>query len=979
VKIFGKEYYQCTYTGGPYPAGPLTYRAEAFDSYGNKGISEEKTIDVTGLTLLPTERISRPTIPPEEIPMPCYISGRLYDFKYYSKTLRVKICEAEMTGDFRIDPFTGEVRGGVVWDCKPDGYIWYENVTRLWAGEEGYRMPGPMAYQVQVPCDGSYLIEPVYQPYGDECEWHGSWIPSKDRVVVMNGTHGQHQEGYDFTFEPLELTPPAITEVSYPENLDGLRLHYWCSPPREFVKVRAYDDASGIQRIKINGNLTATGFISDENGPLLMLDYPNPDRTTFFNISQECTESPCVVNFEGFSDDYPEFTKIDLNLRVSVCDGAGNSVSSSYHKTYTPEGDLEIVSVEPVQVVYGAPLVKNKATAFRVKVNSHFHYPVETKFRLELPDAMWYKTPPEGISFGEEGPPEVWGPIKIPAYARDYEIMLPIISDWQKEQYVSVSNPAGVISRSRFGENVPDTRSVPRPKADRVSFTVVIDPDREITETDEGNNRLVSSDYEVVTTKRFHVYFVLQVKNSTENNLLYCRNFNCPNGCCGNPTCAGGSRTLNDVCGEVKELAKNTAEYLLGVYPVPDSKMMYTVDCNVKYRDDYGNFMGSMVDLAKENDYDYVLAVQPWGRCGCCVPGSDGCYIELYGQPPNAAHELGHGIQEIEYECYSCTPRDCPDCTEVCCDACTISDGFWVNKWIKYKTPRDGPPTYYQDSVGTVTERWTRLERPQTCEGRELPGGYNHLLQIFTDESDPKVLLVSGIVYKNGSVKLEPFKILESGRIDIESGEKGDYYIVLIDSQQRILDKFGFNVSFEMFKPEGIVEMNQTPFVYRIEWKDGTKRIELQDKEGNVLASRDVSPNKPEVKVLYPDGGDVWEKGKTYKVKWEASDKDEDVLTYSLAISMNNGETWLPVDIDIKGNEYDLNTIGLEEGENYLIKVRATDGVNTDEDVSDNTFSVALEAEKAKEFTTQYLVIGAIIAIITLFAVVYLIRRRKKK
>lgn len=367
------DYWQCVYTGGPYPAGTLTYRAEALDSEDNRGVSAERTINVTGLTL-PTE----PKVPREEIPIPCYISGRLYDFKYYSKTLRVKICEAEMTDGFRIDPFTGEVQGEVVWDCKPEGNIWYENVTRLWAGEERYGMPGPMEYQVQVPCDGFYLIEPVYQPYGDECEWQGSWIPSKGSSVRMNGTS---QSGYDFTFEPVELTPPAITEVSYPENLHGLDLHSCWGTPREFLRIRAFD-ASGIQRIKIDGNLTATGFISDDSGPLLILDYPNPDRTTFFNISQECNGSPCVVNFTGFCADYPEFTKIDLDFRVSVCDGAGNSVSNSYHKTYMPEGDLEIVSVEPVQVVYGAPLIKGKNTAFRVKVNSNFDYPVETKFRL---------------------------------------------------------------------------------------------------------------------------------------------------------------------------------------------------------------------------------------------------------------------------------------------------------------------------------------------------------------------------------------------------------------------------------------------------------------------------------------------------------------------------------------------------------------------------------------------------------------------
>jgi len=181
-----------------------------------------------------------------------------------------------------------------------------------------------------------------------------------------------------------------------------------------------------------------------------------------------------------------------------------------------------------------------------------------------------------------------------------------------------------------------------------------------------------------------------------------------------------------------------------------------------------------------------------------------------------------------------------------------------------------------------------------------------------------------------------------------------------------------------MMKPEGMEELDSVPFVYRIEWKEGTKKIELQDKDGNVLASREVSPNKPEIKVLHPNGGEVFAKGEKIKIRWETSDKDNDVLTCSLAISQD-GENWLPIDIDIKANEYELNTIGLKEGE-YLIKVRTTDGVNTAEDVSDGMFSIKLAPEKPKT-QTHYpvLILGAIIAIIAVLTVAYLLRRHKKK
>jgi len=49
----GGKYWECIYTGGPYEAGPLTYRAEAIDSYKNKGFSEEKSIDVSETEFFP--------------------------------------------------------------------------------------------------------------------------------------------------------------------------------------------------------------------------------------------------------------------------------------------------------------------------------------------------------------------------------------------------------------------------------------------------------------------------------------------------------------------------------------------------------------------------------------------------------------------------------------------------------------------------------------------------------------------------------------------------------------------------------------------------------------------------------------------------------------------------------------------------------------------------------------------------------------
>jgi len=950
-EYFWKDnYWQCIYVGGPYPVGTLTYKAEAFDPEGNKGVSVEKTINVTGMEWKP---------PPAELVLPCYISGRLYNFTYYSKTLRVKISEAAIIG--------GSCSPTPPFSClepiiiyKPGGAVWYVNVTRLWAGEEHYRMPGPMEYQAQVSCNGTYLIQPVFQPYGDECEWQGTWIPSKANSIVMNGTS---VTGYDFTFSPIDdTTAPGIDVRTGPVRA-----------PAEFrgqgnwnLSVYA-SDSNGIQKIKITGNRTVSFFASNESGPLPR-GMPAGMITPVF---KECNTSPCEISIPYFENG----ESISFDLRISACDGVGNKVETSYSRKFPDEtGDVSIVSVEPVQVVYGAPLVKYKGTAFRVKVNSNFPYPIETRFRLTLPETQWNVIQFTGWSY-----PEIWGPIKIPANATNYEVMLPIIPDWQRDMNVSATNPAGLMRyECEGGVCRPDIRVLPKPIADSVSFSVEIDPGNGIRETNEGNNVMASSDYEVVTTKIFKVYFAIHAGGDMPDSTLGYLNET-------HVFCRGTheTKTLDEVRTETKEFAKDTAEYLLGVAPIADGKIIYTVDSTIRNEASYDHgYMDYMIALAKENDFDYVLSVEPCDCCGCCGVGSSGCFIGLKGTGANGAHELlGHGIQRIEYECYAPSPDACPNCTEVASEACAASEGFWVNKWISYKSGHWSvpwnvtPPTYYMDGVGPTWDRWQRLYPTwRYSDGGELNGGYLQLAERLEDERDPEVLLTRGIINKDGSATLGPCMILGNATVDIEGGGEGDYYLVLMDSQGRVLNKAGFNLSFYMMKTEGRVELDKVPFVYRIEWEEGTKRIEVQDKNGNVLASREVSPNTPEVEVLYPNGGEVWEKGKTYNITWEASDEDGDVLTCSLAISENNGETWLPLDIDITGNKYQLNTLTLEEGQNYLVRVRATDGVNTGEDVSDGVFTITT-VEKAE--INWWLILGIVVGV-AIIASLLVIRSRKK-
>ncbi len=120
--------------------------------------------------------------------------------------------------------------------------------------------------------------------------------------------------------------------------------------------------------------------------------------------------------------------------------------------------------------------------------------------------------------------------------------------------------------------------------------------------------------------------------------------------------------------------------------------------------------------------------------------------------------------------------------------------------------------------------------------------------------------------------------------------------------------------------------------------QEGTAQIVLKRGE-QVLAVGTVSPNAPTVDLLAPNGGEEWDALQT--IAWNASDEDEDPLSFSIFYTPDGGRIWLPVASNIQGDFYQVDTSILPGGDEARIRVIATDGFNTTEDDSDETFSVA--------------------------------------
>jgi hypothetical protein len=124
-----------------------------------------------------------------------------------------------------------------------------------------------------------------------------------------------------------------------------------------------------------------------------------------------------------------------------------------------------------------------------------------------------------------------------------------------------------------------------------------------------------------------------------------------------------------------------------------------------------------------------------------------------------------------------------------------------------------------------------------------------------------------------------------------------------------------------------------------VPWQIGTARIVIREGD-TVLDVSHVSQNAPRVTLLSPNGGEAWPPHGQHVVSWTGSDPDGDPLRYGLSYSIDGGETWKGVAVNLTEESYTLDAGMLAGSETALLRVVASDGVNTSQDESDAPFTV---------------------------------------
>lgn len=203
-----------------------------------------------------------------------------------------------------------------------------------------------------------------------------------------------------------------------------------------------------------------------------------------------------------------------------------------------------------------------------------------------------------------------------------------------------------------------------------------------------------------------------------------------------------------------------------------------------------------------------------------------------------------------------------------------------------------------------------------------------------TSQNERDYLVISGLIDQFYSVTDLKARHLVLPDLGDDTPHEGSYSIELENVNTGVLFRRYFESGAE---ESGSRTVPIVSFQEIVPYFSNTSHIFV--KHGDVtIGVMTVSMNKPQVSVIYPDGGESL--AGLENITWSAADGDGDALSYDLLYSMDGGSSWQAIALGITANHYLWDTEQLGGSTRGRIKVIASDGFNATEDVSDNDFII---------------------------------------
>ncbi|MFH0870067.1 MAG: fibronectin type III domain-containing protein [archaeon] len=200
-------------------------------------------------------------------------------------------------------------------------------------------------------------------------------------------------------------------------------------------------------------------------------------------------------------------------------------------------------------------------------------------------------------------------------------------------------------------------------------------------------------------------------------------------------------------------------------------------------------------------------------------------------------------------------------------------------------------------------------------------------------------LLISLFVYKNGSSEIKDSIIMDNLPLeDDNSNDNYTYSIKLYNINNTLLFQKKVQPSYIYGSADGNnLSSNVSLIMFAAPFNSSLKYIQFIN-NGTLQKQVNRSSNTPSISLLSPLGGERI--NSSFNVSWDASDFDNNSLSYFVQVSSDNGSTWLTVAVDLNSTNITLNNADFSYGITYKIKVYVSDGINTNSSASINAFTI---------------------------------------
>ncbi len=229
------------------------------------------------------------------------------------------------------------------------------------------------------------------------------------------------------------------------------------------------------------------------------------------------------------------------------------------------------------------------------------------------------------------------------------------------------------------------------------------------------------------------------------------------------------------------------------------------------------------------------------------------------------------------------------------------------NQWIS---------DYTYEGIMTAIQREARRARSRAQQAR-------------TD----RLVVTGSIDPRDNSVTLQPMFVIPNALAEREP-QPGPYAIVLRAADGRELARYPFTpqTSVPGPAPQGtsnpVQETVYLTFSEQVPYVAGTDWVDIEGPEGVVLKTVRAGSAAPIVNITSPAAGTTFT-GDTLRVAWIASDPDGDPLYALVQYSADNGQTWMSVGFPTDEAFIDVPATNVRNSDQGRFRVLVSDGIHT--------------------------------------------------